>query len=156
VSIVKFWRSRSGAYIQIRGQNSITGSSTQPLFVIDGTPMFNDELGKAVDGVGQSSRLNDINPNDIESVQVLKGASAAALWGYRNGVVLISTKKGKRKNIGRRQFICLFDKVNVEFKLQDKFDKEPMVFGQGNNATYGDKFQERGGSDLLIQVDNNF
>jgi TonB-dependent SusC/RagA subfamily outer membrane receptor len=60
--------------------------------------------------VGQSSRLNDINPNDIESVQVLKGASAAALWGYRavNGVVLISTKKGKRKNIGRRQFICLF------------------------------------------------
>jgi outer membrane receptor protein involved in Fe transport len=41
----------------------------------------NDELGSGVDGVGQSSRLNDINPNDIESVQVLKGASAAALWG---------------------------------------------------------------------------
>jgi TonB-dependent SusC/RagA subfamily outer membrane receptor len=72
----------SGAYIQIRGQNSITGS-TQPLFVIDGTPISNDELGSAVDGVGQQSRLNDINPNDIESVQVLKGASAAALWGYR-------------------------------------------------------------------------
>jgi len=62
----------SGAYIQIRGQNSITGS-TQPLFVIDGTPVSNDEIGSGVDGVGQQSRLNDINPNDIASVQILKG-----------------------------------------------------------------------------------
>ena len=119
----------SGAYIQIRGQNSITGS-TQPLFVIDGTPVSNDEIGGGVDGVGQQSRLNDINPNDIESVQVLKGASAAALWGYRaaNGVVLISTKKGKKGKISIDiNSTVSFDKVNVEMKLQDKF-------GQGLNG----------------------
>jgi hypothetical protein len=61
-------------------ENSITGS-TQPLFVIDGTLMSMMSWSSGVDGVGQSSRLNDINPNDIEKrVQVL-GASAAALWG---------------------------------------------------------------------------
>lgn len=78
----------SAAYIQIRGQNSITGSNA-PLYVVDGVPVSNDEIGVGgVDGVGQASRINDINPNDIESIQVLKGTSASALWGYRarNGV----------------------------------------------------------------------
>ena len=68
----------SGAYIQIRGQNSITGGQA-PLYVIDGIPISNDEIGSDVSGVGQSSRMNDINPNDIESIQVMKGTSAAAL-----------------------------------------------------------------------------
>ncbi len=110
----------SGAYIQIRGQNSITGS-TQPLFVIDGIPMSSDELGSGTDGVGQQSRMNDINPNDIASVQVLKGASAAALWGYRaaNGVVLITTKKGKKGKISVDiNSSVSFDKVNVKMDLQ--------------------------------------
>ena len=76
----------SGAYIQIRGQNSITGS-TQPLFVIDGIPISSDEIGSTVDGVGQQSRMNDINPNDVESVEVLKGASAAM---YRYSVMRLN------------------------------------------------------------------
>ena len=142
----------SGAYIQIRGQNSITGS-TQPLFVIDGTPVSNDEIGSGTDGVGQQSRLNDINPNDIESVQVLKGASAAALWGYRaaNGVVLISTKKGKKGKISVDiNSSVSFDKVNVEFKLQDKFGQGTNGAWRRNNAnSYGDKISSRaGGSDI--------
>ena len=143
----------SGAYIQIRGQNSITGS-TQPLFVIDGTPVSNDEIGGGVDGVGQQSRLNDINPNDIESVQVLKGASAAALWGYRaaNGVVLISTKKGKKGKISIDiNSTVSFDKVNVEMKLQDKFGQGLNGAWVKNNAnSFGDKISSRpGGSDIF-------
>ena len=139
----------SGAYIQIRGQNSITGS-TQPLFVIDGTPVSNDELGSTVDGVGQQSRLNDINPNDIESVQVLKGASAAALWGYRaaNGVVLIKTKKGKKGKVSVDVNSSVsFDKVNVEMKLQDKYGQGINGVWTRNNAnSFGDKISLRSGA----------
>ncbi len=139
----------SGAYIQIRGQNSITGS-TQPLFVVDGTPVSNDEIGSGVDGVGQQSRLNDINPNDIASVQILKGASAAALWGYRaaNGVVLITTKKGKKGKISVDVNSSVsFDKVNVEMQLQDKFGQGSNGRFVRNNAnSYGDKISSRSGA----------
>jgi TonB-dependent SusC/RagA subfamily outer membrane receptor len=83
----------AGAYIQIRGQNTITGN-TQPLIIVDGVPVSNSSLGGGIDGVVQQSRLNDINPQDIENVEVLKGAAAAAIWGTRaaNGVILITTK----------------------------------------------------------------
>jgi TonB-linked SusC/RagA family outer membrane protein len=139
----------SGAYIQIRGQNSITGS-TQPLFVIDGTPISNDEIGSGVDGVGQQSRMNDINPNDIESVQILKGASAAALWGYRaaNGVVLITTKKGKKGKISVDVNSSVsFDKVNVEMQLQDTFGQgSGGRFARNNANSYGDKISSRSGA----------
>jgi TonB-linked SusC/RagA family outer membrane protein len=143
----------SGAYVQIRGQNSITGS-TQPLYVIDGNPVTNDELGGGVDGVGQQSRLNDINPNDIASVQVLKGASAAALWGYRasNGVILITTKKGKKGKISVDVNSSVsFDKVNVRMELQDRFGQGTGGNWRKNNAnSYGDKISTRaGGSDIF-------
>ena len=71
----------AGAYIQIRGQNSITGSN-QPLIIVDGVPISNSNLGSGMGGVVQQSRLNDINPNDIASVQILKGAAASA-YGVR-------------------------------------------------------------------------
>lgn len=147
----------SSAYIQIRGQNSITGS-TQPLFVIDGIPVSNDEIaggdGTGTADVGQQSRLNDINPSDIESVQILKGVSAAALWGYRaaNGVVLIKTKKGKKGKITVDiNSSVSFDKANVKFETQD-------VYGQGtggawvrnNSNSWGDKISTRiGGADIF-------
>ena len=149
----------SGAYIQIRGQNSITGS-TQPLFVIDGIPMSNDEFGSSTEGTTQQSRLNDINPNDIESMQILKGASASALWGYRaaNGVVLITTKKGKKgKMTVEVNSSISYDKVNVEMDLQD-------VFGQGlngawrrNNAnSYGDKISSRSGASDVFNTGGRY
>ncbi|MFT6895128.1 MAG: outer membrane receptor protein involved in Fe transport, partial [Algoriphagus sp.] len=69
----------SGAYIQIRGISSLNGSS-QPLVVLDGIPISNDSRGNN-NNFAVQSRLNDINPNDIESISILKGASAAALWG---------------------------------------------------------------------------
>jgi len=89
--------------IRIRGANTISGAS-QPLIVIDGMPINNSTVygggnnisGGRSAGTVQQSRINDLNANDIESVEVLKGASAAALWGSRaaNGVVMIKTKDG--------------------------------------------------------------
>ncbi|MFT6881026.1 MAG: TonB-dependent SusC/RagA subfamily outer membrane receptor, partial [Arcticibacterium sp.] len=84
----------AASFIQIRGQNTLTGNS-QPLVVVDGVPISSTTEGGSSGGVVPQSRLNDINPNDIESMQILKGASAAALWGSRaaNGVIIITTKK---------------------------------------------------------------
>ncbi|MFV8270595.1 SusC/RagA family TonB-linked outer membrane protein [Flavobacterium sp. GT2N3] len=150
----------SGAYIQIRGQNSITGS-TQPLFVIDGIPISSDEIGSTVDGVGQQSRMNDINPNDVESVEVLKGASAAALWGYRaaNGVVLIKTKKGKKGKISVNvNSTVSFDKVNIRMSLQDRFGQGTRGVWTRNNAnSFGDKISARaGGLDVFNTAARSF
>ncbi|MDR1918269.1 MAG: TonB-dependent receptor plug domain-containing protein, partial [Tannerellaceae bacterium] len=79
--------------IVIRGNSSF--GSNQPLIVVDGIPVTNDNATGATINLG--SGLNDINPNDIESVSVLKGGSAA-LYGMRagNGVILITTKSGKK------------------------------------------------------------
>lgn len=93
--------------IVIRGVNSISGNN-QPLFIIDGTPVDNSNFNTTNTQVGGGgtdwgNTAADINPEDIESMTVLKGANAAALYGSRaaNGVILITTKKGtKRKGIG--------------------------------------------------------
>lgn len=89
--------------ILVRGTNSITGEN-QPLFVIDGIPMDNSNFNtrntqRGGGGIDFGSTINDIDPNNIESVTVLKGA-AAALYGSRasNGVILITTKKGANSN----------------------------------------------------------
>lgn len=82
-----------GFTIKVRGSGSIT-AGTDPLYVVDGFPMSSD----AGSGTGQNvSPLSTINMNDIESIEVLKDASAAAIYGSRgaNGVVIITTKKGK-------------------------------------------------------------
>ena len=88
----------AGAYIQIRGISTIDRNA-QPLIVIDGIPVSNGSRGSNTDQIyfAAQSRLNDLNPSDIESVNVLKGASAAALWGTRalGGVIVIKTKSGK-------------------------------------------------------------
>ena len=89
--------SGSGTSILIRGMSSFSGSN-QPLFVVDGVPFSSDTnaQGSFVDGNNGSSRFLDIDPNNIESVNVLKGLAAATLYGTqgRNGVILITTKSG--------------------------------------------------------------
>ncbi|HMN88572.1 MAG TPA: TonB-dependent receptor plug domain-containing protein, partial [Saprospiraceae bacterium] len=90
--------SGTGTNITIRGYSSITGSN-QPLFVVDGVPFnsaTNQQTGFAAGGVTASSRMLDLDPNNIESVSVLKGLSATVLYGDqgRNGVILITTKSG--------------------------------------------------------------
>ena len=90
-----------GAQIRIRGGTSISGSN-DPLYVVDGVPLQNEDVSAGAYGVADinpalpRSSLNSINPNDIESITVLKDASATAIYGSRgaNGVVLIQTKRG--------------------------------------------------------------
>lgn len=84
--------------VRIRGATSINASN-DPLYVIDGVPVRNETFGGELAGNGQvqTNPLVDINPSDIESIQILKDASATAIYGARaaNGVVLITTKRGK-------------------------------------------------------------
>ena len=83
-----------GSTIRIRGESSLSASN-DPLIVIDGVPLDNSGVS------GNRNPLNVINPNDIESMTVLKDASAAAIYGNRaaGGVILITTKKGE---LGRK------------------------------------------------------
>ena len=89
-----------GVQIRIRGGTSISASN-DPLYVVDGVPLQNDEISPDAPGIAginpQLSRnpLNSINPNDIESITILKDASATAIYGSRgaNGVILITTKR---------------------------------------------------------------
>lgn len=89
-----------GFEIQIRGQNSIRFNGNSPLYIIDGVPYASDPIGTGINSAvlpTQPSPLNSINPDQIESIEVLKDADATAIYGSRgaNGVVLITTKKGK-------------------------------------------------------------
>lgn len=86
----------AGITMQIRGNTSLSASS-QPLYVIDGIPMISEDLSILFSGGQSTNSMADINPNDIESIEVLKDASAAAIYGSRgaNGVVLITTKRGR-------------------------------------------------------------
>jgi len=91
-----------GVDVSIRGIGSIRSGST-PLFVVDGIPLTNDDVSPAGQNVGfgnarAKNPLNFLNTNDIESMTVLKDASAAAIYGARgsNGVVIVTTKKGKK------------------------------------------------------------
>ena len=106
-----------GINIRIRGASSVSAGN-EPLYVIDGVPVITNDLSS---NGAQTSPLADININDIESIEILKDASAAAIYGSRasNGVVLISTKKGKngtskidvgyftgfQKPTGKREFL---------------------------------------------------
>jgi TonB-linked SusC/RagA family outer membrane protein len=87
-----------GARIVIRGVTSLDASAdNQPLFIVDGVPIDNSTADNAAVARGMSNRGADINPNDIESVNILKGAAATGLYGVRaaNGAVVITTKGGK-------------------------------------------------------------
>ena len=137
----------AGSTIRIRGANTIDGS-IQPLIIVDGVPLDNttsyaggNNITGSNGGVTQGSRLNDINPADIASVNVLKGASAASLYGSRaaNGVVVITTKKGQR------------GKAKISFKSSYSFDeiseRIPMqnTWGQGRSGVYGETRAESWG-----------
>ncbi|MDR2810184.1 MAG: SusC/RagA family TonB-linked outer membrane protein [Tannerellaceae bacterium] len=122
--------------ILIRGNNSITGNN-QPLIVVDGVPIDNFS-GETADYWGNSnadkgSGISDISPDDIESMSVLKGPAAAALYGSRagNGVVMITTKRGAAsKGIG----ISFNTNLTVENPMQTpKFQNE---YGQGSNGAF--------------------
>ncbi|SNT38268.1 TonB-linked outer membrane protein, SusC/RagA family [Ekhidna lutea] len=132
----------AGAQIRIRGNSTIQGSNS-PLFVVDGIPIDNSTFTTADSpedaisnlgsgGVNNSNRAIDLNPNDIESLTVLKGPAATALYGVRagNGAILITTKRGQ-KGAARinYSFGMTFDKVNKLPELQTTYAQGNVVGG---------------------------
>lgn len=120
----------ASSYIRIRGANSITGG-TQPLIVVDGSPIDNSEIGTSTGGYTQMNRASDINPKDIESIDILKGPAAAAMYGSRaqNGVILIKTKSGRP---GKAKVI-----YDVSYSFDEVTNVQPLqqIYGQGSNGT---------------------
>ena len=115
--------------ILMRGVSSLTGSN-QPLFIIDGVPVSNAQSGSSSinGGTDFGNKINDINPEDIESVSILKGASGTALYGSRaaNGVIIITTKSGKKNT-----------KSNVSFSSSVLFENPLRLVGYQNEYGQG-------------------
>jgi len=128
----------SSSRIIIRGLQSVD-QDNQPLFVIDGVPIFNNSsnINSLNLGADFGNGANAINPEDIENISILKGASATALYGSRasNGVVLITTKKGKTSPAGKQNFGISYA-GNVSFSdvyILPTFQED---FGQGWDGTH--------------------
>ena len=125
---------KGSSRVVIRGTSSLTGNN-QPLYVVDGITINNSNLGSAGvwGGADYGDGISSINPDEIESVSVLKGGAAAALYGSRasNGVIIINTKTGAgTKGIG------------VEFNSSTQFDMLNLglrdtqeIYGQGRDAS---------------------
>ncbi|MCL3779206.1 SusC/RagA family TonB-linked outer membrane protein [Prolixibacteraceae bacterium JC049] len=147
---VQLKKSTSGAggstKIVLRGNKSVFGVSS-PLFVIDGVPMVNNNSSTPNDfwgGRDGGDGLSQINPDDIESMSVLKGANAAALYGSQgaNGVIIITTKKGKKGKVsGSFSTSTSFEKAielpDLQYKYGSKGGDENWSTDAGN---YNDKF----------------
>ena len=151
----------SGSSIRIRGNNTISGTS-QPLVVVDGMPINNSQIygnSSRFGGVTQQSRMNDLNPNDIKSVEVLKGASAAALWGSKaaNGVIVIQTKTGAAGRMKMNyKHTTSFDEIHERIPMQS-------TYGQGRNGSWtthaeswGDKISDRAGGADEVNKDKAY
>ncbi|MEP7321750.1 MAG: TonB-dependent receptor [Saprospiraceae bacterium] len=141
-----------GFSVQIRGSGSISASN-EPLYVIDGFPLETSGQN-AAGGFNTGNPLDNINPNDIESIQVLKDAAAAAIYGSRaaNGVVLITTKKGQEGKPkisfntygGITKAVRLLDMLNAE----EWIDRSTEIINatwvaSGANRTAGQTTEER-------------
>lgn len=143
-----------GVDVTIRGVGSIRSGST-PLFVIDGVPLTNDDVSPAGQNVGfgasrAKNPLNFLNTSDIESISVLKDASAAAIYGARgsNGVVIVTTKKGK-KGEGSFSFDSYVGVSSVAKKLDlltaDEYRNAitDTAFDHGGNTDWQDEIYRK-------------
>jgi TonB-linked SusC/RagA family outer membrane protein len=124
--------------IVIRGQNSITGNN-QPLFIVDGVPVSNANRGgapfpSANFDFDYGNAVSDLNPDDIETLSVLKGPNAAAIYGSRaaNGVILITTRKGR--NTGGRMRTEF--NANVTFESPALLPDFQNLYGQGSGGEF--------------------
>ena len=124
----------------IRGYSSLTRTN-QALFVVDGVPISNENANARNQKTGRGgydygNAAQDINPDDIESINILKGGAAAALYGSRaaNGVIIITTKKGKsKKGIG----VTISSNVTFNKFNEDTFAKYQKEYGAGYGPFYG-------------------
>ncbi|MFD1257970.1 TonB-dependent receptor [Mucilaginibacter terrae] len=136
--------------IAIRGKATITAGS-DPLYVIDGLPLSDNSVNGP--GLGLNP-LNAINVNDIESVDVLKDASAAAIYGSRgsNGVVIITTKRGKKdKPVINYNAFYGFQETNKKIRMLDAYEYSRLIYDAHNN-TYFDLLADR---NLTGSADDN-
>ena len=126
----------AASYIKIRGNATFTSNDNQPLMVVDGVPIDNSQIATSDlrAGVANSNRAIDINPDDIESISVLKGGAAAALYGTRgaNGVILITTKKG-----AYNQDFQINVSSSLEISQVNKLPETQNKYSQGYFGTYG-------------------
>jgi TonB-linked SusC/RagA family outer membrane protein len=141
----------ASAQITIRGARSFDGNNT-PLYVVDGMPISSQAdygTGDSVTGADQASRTIDINPEDIESINILKGQAASALYGIRasNGVVLITTKRGHKQS---NKPVITFSTdlsaqtVSRKFKHQDVYAQGNSIdaYNPNSSMTWGPKISE--------------
>ncbi|MGM9802682.1 MAG: SusC/RagA family TonB-linked outer membrane protein [Muribaculaceae bacterium] len=124
----------ASAVIQIRGARSFDGDNT-PLYVIDGMPITSTpdfDTSSSVTGADYANRSIDINPEDIESINVLKGQAASALYGIRasNGVIVITTKRGSK--IKGKPTVTVSTNLSAE-RVTRKFERQ-TVYAQGSNG----------------------
>ncbi len=144
--------SGSGTNVTIRGLSSFSGSN-QALFIVDGVPFSNDTNagvnggnGNFISGSVQGSRFLDLDPNNIESIEILKGLTAATLYGTqgRNGVILITTKAGASELGPKKTEITVNQSyfVNEIASLPDYQDQ----FGNGFDQSFGWFFSNWGPS----------
>ena len=126
--------------VVIRGSTSLAGNN-QALFVIDGVPISNINTNSVNQANGRSgydygNAASDINPDDIESVSILKGAAASALYGSRaaNGVVMITTKKGKADG-GKKISVTLNSSISIGQIDEKTFVKYQKTYGAGFGKT---------------------
>ncbi|MEM9528253.1 MAG: TonB-dependent receptor, partial [Bacteroidota bacterium] len=124
----------SGFNIRVRGSTSITASN-EPLFVVDGVPIIAGSFSQVGVGGQETNALADINPSDIESMEILKDASTTAIYGSRaaNGVVLITTKSGKA------------GKTKIDFNSSYGFNEPIKLIDVVDNVGYTDYVEERYG-----------
>lgn len=143
----------ASSLVTVRGASSLTGNN-QPLYVIDGMPVENTSMFNVdVASADRTSRALDINPNDIESINVLKGAAASALYGLRasNGVVVITTKSGSGLGKDAKKYLVTlnsswtFDEPTVTPKLQSTYAQgDRGVFNPNSSLSWGPKISEMG------------
>ena len=118
----------------LRGSTEMTGNN-QPLYVVDGVPLDNTNFGSAgtSGGYDLGDGISSINPDDIESMSVLKGPAASALYGSRasHGVILITTKKA-----GQEKYSVEYNGTLTIDKQLSKWNNVQQVYGMGSNGTY--------------------
>ena len=124
--------------IQIRGNNSFFAGNSQPLIVVDGIPYSNDQVtttNQAQGGGAYSTGIANLDPNDIASMNVLKGSSAAALYGSRasNGVLVISTKSGSAKKTRGTEITF---KSSVSMENIANYPEYQNLYGAGSQLAY--------------------
>ncbi|MFC2115986.1 SusC/RagA family TonB-linked outer membrane protein [Bacteroidota bacterium] len=126
----------ASTFIEIRGAASLTRSN-QPLFIVDGVPIDNSgNANNQVAGVSESNRAIDLNPDDIESLSVLKGGAATALYGLRaaNGAIIITTKQGMKTGTGNMK-VNLNSSIRIEQVTQ--LPELQKSFAQGSELEMG-------------------